>query len=64
MQVYAMPVFDMAESLLVKTYKLKPTLPLRLIVRTSYVGQSSQFLVVSNQGFGNGIKFVIDLIDS
>ncbi|PIA33644.1 hypothetical protein AQUCO_04000006v1 [Aquilegia coerulea] len=36
-QVYAMPVFDMMETLLVKKMKLPPGLPLRLIARTLYV---------------------------
>ncbi|KAL5717747.1 Lysine histidine transporter 1 [Ranunculus cassubicifolius] len=36
-QVYAMPVFDMMETLLVKKWKCKPGLPLRLIARSLYV---------------------------
>jgi hypothetical protein len=37
-QVYAMPVFDMMESLLVKKMNFSPGLRLRLISRTLYVG--------------------------
>ena len=33
-----MPVYDMLESVLVKTLKLKPTFLLRLVVRSTYVG--------------------------
>ncbi|WOL02439.1 hypothetical protein Cni_G11158 [Canna indica] len=37
-QIFAMPVFDMLESLLVKKFRLPPCLTLRLIARTVYVG--------------------------
>lgn len=37
-QVYAMPVFDMLETFLVKQLRFKPGLPLRLIARSFYVG--------------------------
>ncbi|GJN12549.1 hypothetical protein PR202_ga30834 [Eleusine coracana subsp. coracana] len=36
-QVYAMPVFDMMETVLVKKLRFTPGLPLRLIARTVYV---------------------------
>ncbi|PIA33643.1 hypothetical protein AQUCO_04000005v1 [Aquilegia coerulea] len=36
-QVYAMPVFDMMETVLVKKMKFSPGLPLRLIARSLYV---------------------------
>ncbi|KAJ1410603.1 Amino acid transporter, transmembrane domain [Sesbania bispinosa] len=37
-QVFAMPVFDMLETYLVKTLKFPPSFALRLTVRTIYVG--------------------------
>ena len=40
-QVYAMPVFDMIETVLVKKYWFRPGLRLRLIARTVYVGNAS-----------------------
>ncbi|KAG0590600.1 hypothetical protein KC19_1G113300 [Ceratodon purpureus] len=36
-QIYAMPVFDMLESVLVKRFKLTPSTKLRLITRSLYV---------------------------
>ncbi|TVT99543.1 hypothetical protein EJB05_55081 [Eragrostis curvula] len=36
-QVYAMPVFDMIETVLVKKHKFAPTFWLRLVARSSYV---------------------------
>jgi hypothetical protein len=36
-QIYAMPVFDMLEMVLVKKWVLPPSLKLRLITRTTYV---------------------------
>jgi len=38
MQIYAMPVFDMIETVLVKKLGFPPGLTLRLISRTVYVG--------------------------
>jgi hypothetical protein len=38
-QIYAMPVFDMLETALAKKWLLPPTLKLRLITRTTYVGK-------------------------
>jgi amino acid permease len=40
-QIYAMPVFDMLETFLVKQLRFTPGLPLRLIARTLYVGESN-----------------------
>uniref|UniRef100_A0A453R046 Amino acid transporter transmembrane domain-containing protein n=1 Tax=Aegilops tauschii subsp. strangulata TaxID=200361 RepID=A0A453R046_AEGTS len=37
-QIYAMPVFDMLETFLVKKLRFKPGWPLRLIARSLYVG--------------------------
>ncbi|KAH9575441.1 hypothetical protein CY35_01G111500, partial [Sphagnum magellanicum] len=37
-QIYAMPVFDMLETVLAKKWLLPPSLKLRLITRTTYVG--------------------------
>jgi hypothetical protein len=37
-QIYAMPVFDMMETVLVKKMKFPPGMTLRLIARTVYVG--------------------------
>lgn len=39
-QIYAMPVFDMLETFLVKKLRFKPGWPLRLIARSLYVGMS------------------------
>lgn len=38
MQIYAMPVFDMIETVLVKKLRFKPTWYLRFISRNIYVG--------------------------
>jgi hypothetical protein len=38
-QLYAMPVFDMIETMLVKKLRFKPTRLLRFIVRNVYVGE-------------------------
>lgn len=43
-QIYAMPVFDMLETLLVKKVKLPPSTMLRITTRTIYVGEASNFL--------------------
>ena len=40
-QVYAMPVFDMIETVLVRKFWFTPNLRLRLISRTVYVGNAS-----------------------
>jgi hypothetical protein len=39
MQIYAMPVFDMIETLLVKKLHFKPSMALRFISRNVYVGK-------------------------
>lgn len=41
MQIYAMPVFDMIETLLVKKLNFSPTRLLRFVVRNLYVGKHS-----------------------
>jgi hypothetical protein len=38
LQIFAMPVFDMMETILVKKIRFPPGLALRLIARTTYVG--------------------------
>lgn len=38
-QIYAMPVFDMLESVLVKRFRLAPSRKLRLVTRSLYVGE-------------------------
>lgn len=38
MQIYAMPVFDMIETVLVKKLHFPPGLAVRLIGRSAYVG--------------------------
>lgn len=38
-QVYAMPVFDMIETILIKRYHAQPGLPLRIVSRSAYVGK-------------------------
>jgi hypothetical protein len=40
-QVYAMPVFDMIETVLVRKYWFTPGFRLRLIARTVYVGNET-----------------------
>jgi hypothetical protein len=41
LQIFAMPVFDMIETILVKKLRFPPGLALRLIARTTYVGNVS-----------------------
>jgi amino acid permease len=48
-QVYAMPVFDMIEMVLVKKLRFPPGLPVRLVARTAYVGTAT----VSHRSFLN-----------
>jgi hypothetical protein len=43
-QIYAMPVFDMIETVLVKKLRFPPGLTLRLIARTLYVGNARQYV--------------------
>jgi hypothetical protein len=40
-QVYAMPVFDMIETVLVRKFGFRPTLMLRLVARSVYVGNET-----------------------
>lgn len=42
-QIYAMPVFDMIETVLVKKLNFKPSFLLRFVSRNIYVGESSLF---------------------
>ncbi|KAI5079764.1 hypothetical protein GOP47_0005243 [Adiantum capillus-veneris] len=55
-QIYAMPVFDMMETLLVKTFHLPPGIILRLIVRSLYVAFTC-FVAVSIPFFGALLGF-------
>lgn len=55
-QIYAMPVFDMLETLLVKTFHLPPGLPLRLVARSAYVAFTC-FIAVSIPFFGALLGF-------
>lgn len=48
MQLYAMPVFDMIETVMVKQLRFKPTWQLRFVVRNVYVGEQNHTLVSSN----------------
>ncbi|KAL2242934.1 lysine histidine transporter 2-like [Sesamum indicum] len=55
-QVFAMPVFDMVESYLVKQMKFKPSRLLRIVTRTSYVALT-MLLGVSFPFFGGLLSF-------
>ncbi|KAK8673454.1 hypothetical protein V6N13_111788 [Hibiscus sabdariffa] len=55
-QLYAMPVFDMIETLLVKKLDFQPSLWLRIIVRTSYVA-ITMFLGITFPFFGGLLGF-------
>ncbi|KAL0355144.1 UNVERIFIED_CONTAM: Lysine histidine transporter 2 [Sesamum radiatum] len=55
-QVFAMPVFDMVESYLVKQMKFKPSRLLRVVTRTSYVALTT-VLGVSFPFFGGLLSF-------
>ncbi|KAL2533312.1 Lysine histidine transporter 1 [Abeliophyllum distichum] len=55
-QVYAMPVFDMLETLLVKKFKFKPTTKLRFTTRTLYVGLT-MFIGMTIPFFGGLLGF-------
>ncbi|KAK6275972.1 hypothetical protein POUND7_005681, partial [Theobroma cacao] len=55
-QVFAMPVFDMAESYLVKRMHFTPSLMLRIITRTSYVALT-MFLGMTFPFFGGLLSF-------
>jgi len=45
-QVYAMPVFDLIERMMIKKWNFPPGLPLRLVARSSFVGESHTFLMI------------------
>ncbi|KAL2559919.1 Lysine histidine transporter 1 [Forsythia ovata] len=55
-QVYAMPVFDMIETLLVKKFKFKPSTKLRFTTRTLYVGLT-MFIGMTIPFFGGLLGF-------
>jgi amino acid permease len=55
-QIYAMPVFDMLESVLVKRLRLKPSMKLRLIARSTYVAFTA-FVAMTLPFFGALLGF-------
>ncbi|KAJ4729400.1 lysine histidine transporter 1 [Melia azedarach] len=55
-QVYAMPVFDMIETLLVKKLNFKPSMMLRFVVRNIYVA-ITMFIGISFPFFGGLLGF-------
>ncbi|KAL1828682.1 hypothetical protein DCAR_0207927 [Daucus carota subsp. sativus] len=55
-QVFAMPVFDMTETLLVKHMRFKPRTSLRLFVRYSYVA-ITMFIAIAIPFFGGLLGF-------
>ncbi|XVF11585.1 hypothetical protein REPUB_Repub08aG0039700 [Reevesia pubescens] len=55
-QVFAMPVFDMIESYLVRKMQFKPNVVLRLTTRTSYVALT-MFLAMTFPFFGGLLSF-------
>ncbi|KAL1092891.1 hypothetical protein V6Z11_D07G255400 [Gossypium hirsutum] len=55
-QVYAMPVFDMMETLLVKKLEFNPTRTLRFIVRNTYVA-FTMFIGITFPFFGGLLGF-------
>ncbi|CAK7336644.1 unnamed protein product [Dovyalis caffra] len=55
-QVFAMPVFDMMEAFLVLKMNFKPSLVLRFIIRTLYVGLT-MFLAMTFPFFGGLLSF-------
>ncbi|KAJ6949334.1 lysine histidine transporter [Populus alba x Populus x berolinensis] len=56
MQIYAMPVFDMMETLLVKKLNFRPTMILRFFVRNFYVA-FTMFVGISFPFFGGLLGF-------
>ncbi|CAL5185683.1 unnamed protein product [Lathyrus oleraceus] len=56
-QVFAMPMFDMLESLLVKKLKFKPSTILRFVVRNAYVA-FTMFIAITFPFFGGLLGFV------
>ncbi|XP_042455482.1 lysine histidine transporter 1-like [Zingiber officinale] len=55
-QIYAMPVFDMIETVLVKSLKFRPSLMLRLISRSVYVA-FTMFIAIVFPFFGGLLGF-------
>ncbi|KAG8637713.1 hypothetical protein MANES_15G157000v8 [Manihot esculenta] len=55
-QIYAMPVFDMIETVLVKKLHFKPSMILRFIVRNLYV--VNWYLMLSDQRSSNLTRFI------
>jgi len=55
-QIYAMPVFDMMETCLIKQYKFKPSTKLRFTTRTLYVG-ITMFIGMTFPFFGGLLGF-------
>uniref|UniRef100_J3MQ12 Amino acid transporter transmembrane domain-containing protein n=2 Tax=Oryza brachyantha TaxID=4533 RepID=J3MQ12_ORYBR len=55
-QIYAMPVFDMIETVLVKKLRFPPGLTLRLIARTLYVA-FTMFIAITFPFFGGLLGF-------
>ncbi|WOG96394.1 hypothetical protein DCAR_0415729 [Daucus carota subsp. sativus] len=55
-QIYAMPVFDMLETLLVKKLHFKPSRPLRFITRNTYVA-FTMFIAITFPFFGGLLGF-------
>jgi amino acid permease len=55
-QIYAMPVFDMMETLLVKKLRFTPSFTLRFITRTSYVA-ATMFVAICFPFFGGLLGF-------
>jgi len=55
-QIYAMPVFDMMETVLVKKLHFTPGLPLRLVSRSTYVALTC-FVAISLPFFGSLLGF-------
>ncbi|XP_072971930.1 lysine histidine transporter 1-like [Typha angustifolia] len=55
-QIYAMPVFDMIETVLVKKFNLPPGLPLRFIARSLYVA-FTMFVAITFPFFGALLGF-------
>ncbi|KAK4847006.1 hypothetical protein QYF36_024251 [Acer negundo] len=55
-QIYAMPVFDMIETLLIKQLNFRPTRTLRFVVRNVYVG-FTMFVAITFPFFGGLLGF-------
>jgi hypothetical protein len=67
-QIFAMPVFDMMETVLVKKLHFPPGLALRLIARSTYVGNVTHLssrlnsqLIVSSQFSFLTLKYVLQI---